>query len=101
MRIENTSGHSTQIRRGKIIPVIINGKNVSAFEGELVSTVLLAEGIRTLHLNPLNQRESGLYCMMGFCYQCLVTVDGVKNMRACQTYIHDGMEIETETVESE
>ncbi len=100
MRIENTPGHSTQLRRGKSIPVIINGEKVSAFEGELVSTVLHAEGIRTLHINPHSQREASLYCMMGVCYQCLVTIDGVRNMRACQTYIHDGMEIETETGES-
>ncbi|MCX5480018.1 (2Fe-2S)-binding protein [Kaistia geumhonensis] len=37
----------------------------------------------------------GLFCGMGVCFDCLVTVDGVADRRACMTPIRDGMRIET------
>jgi NADH dehydrogenase/NADH:ubiquinone oxidoreductase subunit G len=33
---------------------------------------------------------------MGVCFDCLVTVDGVDNVRACLTPVEDGMVIATE-----
>ena len=35
----------------------------------------------------------GIFCGMGVCYDCLVTIDGVPNQRACMTQVKDGMEI--------
>ena len=34
------------------------------------------------------------YCMMGVCFDCLATIDGVPNRQACLVPIHEGMEIE-------
>jgi NADH dehydrogenase/NADH:ubiquinone oxidoreductase subunit G len=30
---------------------------------------------------------------MGVCYDCLVTINGTPNQRACMTSVEDGMEI--------
>ncbi len=35
------------------------------------------------------------YCGMRICHQCLVTVDGVRDVRACMTVVRPGMKIET------
>jgi NADH dehydrogenase/NADH:ubiquinone oxidoreductase subunit G len=32
---------------------------------------------------------------MGLCYECLVTVDGIPNVRACLTPVAEGMVVET------
>jgi NADH dehydrogenase/NADH:ubiquinone oxidoreductase subunit G len=32
---------------------------------------------------------------MGVCFDCLVTIDGVENVRACMTPVKEGMVIET------
>ncbi len=95
MRITKTSSTLTKIKRGKNLEITINGKKVQAFEGELVSTVLMEEGLSVFHRKENTGRPSGLYCGMGVCYECLVRVDGVDNVRACQTMIQDQMVIET------
>jgi len=33
------------------------------------------------------------YCMMGVCFDCLVTIDGVGNRQACLVRVTDGMAI--------
>lgn len=98
MRIEKLDHSTKPIFRGKPIEVTVNGRLVNAFEGELVSTVLQALGIHTFHRHK-DGSPSGLYCLMGVCYQCLVTIDGLTNQRACQTYIKPGMRIETDLQE--
>ena len=34
------------------------------------------------------------FCMMGVCYECLMTIDGVGNQRGCQTLVSQGMRVE-------
>jgi predicted molibdopterin-dependent oxidoreductase YjgC len=95
MRITKTTSGRPVFQRGKNIEVTINGLKVQAFEGELVSTVLQAEGITTLARKHKTGQPSGLYCGMGICYECLVTINGTSNLRACQTVAADQMVIET------
>ncbi len=96
MRIETKIGNQQKLKRGEPIHITINQKNVTAFEGELVSTVLHCEGIRVFQRKHMNVRPSGIYCGMGICYECLVKINGVPNIRACQTPIVDGMIISTD-----
>ena len=72
----------------------VDGEPVPAFAGETVATVLLALGRRTFR-HTGHGAPRGLYCGMGVCFDCLVTVDGVENVRACLTPVEDGMVIAT------
>ena len=36
------------------------------------------------------------YCMMGVCFDCLVTIDGVGNRQGCLVPVAEGMQIETQ-----
>jgi len=95
MRITKITTNLPALRRGKTIEVIVDGRRVEAFEGELVSTVLQAENICIFGRKHTTGRPSGIYCGMGVCYECLVTIDGTPNIRACQTFAADQMVIET------
>jgi len=95
MRISYPTGGLPSIQRGKPIEVIINGRKVQAFEGELVSTILTSEGITVFGRKAETGRPCGVYCGMGVCYECLVTIDGTANLRACQTPAAGGMVIDT------
>ena len=97
MRVKESSEALPAVHRGKTLQVIIDGKTVDAFEGETVATVLAAQGMRVFGHKDKTGQPRGIYCGMGICYECLVTVDGLHNVRACQTYIMEGMVIETET----
>jgi sarcosine oxidase subunit alpha len=83
----------SSLRRGKQINIRINGKRCPAHEGETVHASLLAAGFRTLRYTPKTHRPRGFFCGMGVCYDCLVTINGVPNRRACMTRVADGMEI--------
>lgn len=95
MRITKSTPELPAVQRGKSIEVTVDGRRVQAFEGELVSTVLQAEGIAVFGHKHKTGRPSSLYCGMGVCYECLVTINGTPNLRACQTYAADQMTIET------
>ena len=74
---------------------IIFGREIILFLG-FGATALLAAGIHTFHTpDQIHTSPSRLFCGMGVCWQCLVTVDGRPSHRACQTAAQPGMKIET------
>ena len=95
MRIARSDASLPRVERGQQISVSVDGQLVIAFEGESVAGVLLAQGIRTFRHTAKTGQGRGLYCGMGICYDCLVTVDGVANVRACMTPVAQGMAIGT------
>jgi predicted molibdopterin-dependent oxidoreductase YjgC len=76
------------------LTIQVDGDPVQVYAGESVATVLLALGLRTFR-HTEHGTPRGLYCGMGVCFDCLVTVDGVENVRACMTPVAEGMVIAT------
>ena len=95
MRITNLASNLPVFHRGKGIEVTVDGQKVEAFEGELVSMVLQAEGIVIFSHKHTTGQPCGVYCGMGVCYECLVTINGINNIRACQTFAAEQMVIQT------
>jgi sarcosine oxidase subunit alpha len=79
------------------VAVSIDGRRVEAQEGDSVAAVLLAEGILPTRVSAVSGEPRAPYCMMGVCFECLVTVDGVGNRQGCLVPVRDGMAIETQT----
>ena len=76
--------------------VYLNGQPVQAFAGETVAGVMLANG-RSAFFDPEPPfAPSRLYCNMGTCMQCLLTIDQKPRRRACQTFVAPGMRIKTQ-----
>ncbi len=80
------------VHRGKPVTITFNGQPVDAFEGETIHAALTAAGIRVFRQDGENPGR-GIFCGMGVCYECLVTVDGVPDQRACMTRVKDGMAV--------
>jgi D-hydroxyproline dehydrogenase subunit gamma len=78
--------------KGEPIALTVNGGRVEAFEGESVGAALLAAGRIALRASRLGSRR-GMYCGIGLCYECLVSVDGA-SVRACMTPVRAGAVIE-------
>lgn len=95
MRINRGSRRLLPVKRGEAVTIQIDGQPVPAFAGETVAAVLMASGCRVFRHTPKAQAPRGLYCGMGICFECLVTVDGVANVRACLTPVRAGMVVET------
>jgi len=77
------------------VQVEIDGAAISAYAGETVAAVLMLSGTRIFTQASRYNLNRSLFCGMGVCHQCLVTVDGVRDLRACMTTVRPGMKIET------
>jgi predicted molibdopterin-dependent oxidoreductase YjgC len=82
-------------RLGQAVTLTVDGESVQAYEGETVAGALLADGRRTLRRTRKTGEPRGLFCGMGVCFDCLVTVDGRADVRACITPVAEGMVVET------
>ena len=56
---------------------------VAAREGDTVSAALLASGRDMRRATAVSGAARLPYCMMGVCFDCLVTIDGVGNRQGC------------------
>ena len=83
------------------VAVTVDGRSVSAHAGDSVAAVLLAEGILPTRVSPASGAPRAPYCMMGVCFECLVTIDGVGNRQGCLVPIAEGMAIETQKARRE
>lgn len=85
----------------RAIRVTIDGRPVSARAGDSVAAVLIAEGVQATRVSAVTGAPRGPYCMMGVCFECLVTIDGLGNRQGCLVTVADGMVIETQRARRE
>ena len=67
-----------------------DGNPVSAQQGMSVAAALFCDGITALRNTPVSGSARGPFCMMGACYDCLVSIDGV-SVQACQIPVEAGL----------
>jgi D-hydroxyproline dehydrogenase subunit gamma len=89
---------SRGVERGAGFEIEVDGRSVVAYEGETVAAALVASGVTTLRHGP-DGSPRGLFCGMGICFECLMTVDGVPNVRVCVTAARPGMRVQTQREE--
>lgn len=73
----------------------IDGRAIRTLAGRPLGAVLHRELGAVLRHTVKGGAPRGLFCGMGLCFDCLVTVDGRPDVRACMTPVRDGMQIET------
>ena len=81
---------------GEVVAVTVDGRPVEARAGESVAAAMLAAGVESCRTTPVGGVPRAPYCMMGVCFDCLVTIDGVGNRQACLETVREGMAIETQ-----
>jgi predicted molibdopterin-dependent oxidoreductase YjgC len=82
-------------RQGNPFNIEVDGHNITAHEGETVATVLLAAGLQSFASHAEPYAPSRLFCGMGTCQQCLVTIDNLPNCQACRVLVRPGMKVTT------
>lgn len=71
-----------------------DGAALTGLAGESVAASLVAAGRAAFHPDgAANPR--GVFCGMGVCRECLVSIDGRHGVRACMTPLAEGMRVET------
>ncbi len=78
------------------VEIFVGDTSVLAREGDTVSAALLASGLDVRRATAVSGAPRLPYCMMGVCFDCLVTVDGVGNRQGCLVPVQPGMRIEVQ-----
>ena len=81
---------------GHAVTIHVDGRRVAARAGDTVAAALLATGSNHCRTTPVSGAPRAPYCMMGVCFDCLVTIDGVGNRQGCVVSVREGMVIETQ-----
>jgi len=81
---------------GATLTVTIDGKPVRARIGDTVASAMLVAGIDRCRTTPVSGAPRAPYCLMGVCFECLVSVDGVGSRQGCLVPVRDGMKVETQ-----
>ncbi len=81
--------------RGERVEVVIDGEPYVARAGDSVAAALLAAGRVAFRTTPVHRAARGPYCLMGVCFDCLVTIDGRPAQQSCAISVVPGMRIDT------
>ena len=73
--------------------ITFDGQRVPLRPGQSVGAALVSAGIRSWRTTRKDGRPRGLFCGIGICYDCLITVDNAPNQRACLTPARPGMQV--------
>ena len=84
---------SQLVDRSSVLHFTFGGRPVAAHPGDTVASALYASGVRVYSRSFKYHRPRGLLCVAGHCPNCLMTVDGVPNVRACTEPARAGMDV--------
>jgi hypothetical protein len=79
-----------------MITITFDGQPIRAFAEDSVGAALTRAGVRSWRTTRRKGCPRGLFCGIGVCYDCLLTVDGAANQRACLVPAVDGMELNSD-----
>jgi predicted molibdopterin-dependent oxidoreductase YjgC len=78
------------------VEVTLDGRAARVRAGDTVAAALIAAGVLASSVADVSGAPRAPYCMMGVCFECLVTVDGVGNRQGCLVPVAPGMRIDTQ-----
>ena len=81
---------------GAMVRISVDGHTVEAREGDSVAAALLAAGYTSCRTTPVSGAPRAPFCMMGVCFDCLVTVDGVGSRQGCMVEVREGLVVATQ-----
>ena len=67
-----------------------NDKILTGYDGEMISSALIANDINVFGHHHKDNSPQGIFCANGQCSQCLVIADG-HPVKSCMTPLHQGM----------
>ncbi|MGW8379463.1 (2Fe-2S)-binding protein [Streptomyces sp. ODS28] len=76
--------------------ITVDGEHVDGVEGQSLAGVLLAAGRLSWRRGPTGAPR-GAFCGIGVCFDCLLTVNGERDVRACLRAATDGDAVTTQS----
>jgi hypothetical protein len=79
-----------------LVTLTVDSEVISARATDTVAAALLAAGRAVCRETAVSNTPRGPYCLMGVCFDCLVSIDGVGNRQGCLVRVREGMRVETQ-----
>ncbi|GAA4836149.1 (2Fe-2S)-binding protein [Saccharopolyspora rosea] len=83
-------------RRDVPLRITVDGDPVEGIAGQSIAGVLLGAGRQTWRTAASGARK-GVFCGIGVCFECLVAVNGERDVRACRRRAQDGDDVRTQS----
>ena len=96
MRLEPQPGE--RIDRSQRVAFRVDGRPMSGYAGDTIGSALFASGMRVFSRSFKYHRPRGLLCCSGHCPNCMMTVDGVPNVRVCAEPLREGADVHAQNV---
>ena len=77
------------------IAFTLDGAPATAIEGQSIAGAILATG-RASWRTTRAQQPRGVFCGIGVCFDCLVEVNGARDVRACLRRVCEGDDVRTQ-----
>ena len=77
-----------------VITISVDGVAVDGLLGQTLAGVMLGSDIMAWRNTSFGDQPRGLFCGIGICFECLVIVNGQRDVRACQRRAASGDRIE-------
>lgn len=84
-----------KLENNEVITFTFDGKKYEGRKGDTIASALLANGVRKLRVHEETKAPRGIYCNIGHCFECRVTVNDVSGIRACLTEIKQDMVVDS------
>lgn len=78
------------------VTFMLDGKAVTALNGDTILTAVLTHGAQ-LRISEFSGQPRAGFCMMGACQDCWISTESGERLRACATFIKNGMCLSTAT----
>ncbi len=86
------------IDRGETLRFRLGESELEGFRGDTIGSALFADGRRVFSRSFKYHRPRGLLCCSGHCPNCMMTVDGVPNVRVCVEPLREGAVVTPQNV---
>ena len=87
-----------RLDREREVTFSFSDQSIRAFEGDTIGSALYAAGQRVFSRSFKYHRPRGLLCCSGNCPNCMMTVDGIPNVRVCAEPAREGASVHQQNV---
>lgn len=92
-RVSTAAGTTTTVS------IVLNGTEMEVPAAVSVAAALTLHGLAAMRTSIPSGDPRGVFCGMGSCHECAVTINGVHGVRSCITPVAQGLRVTTEAGE--
>ncbi len=77
------------------VTITVDGAALTGITGQSIAGIVMASDQLELRRTAQHDRPRGVFCGIGVCFDCIVVVNGIQDVRACQRKAREGDVVST------